>query len=245
MAPARRSRSSRWSCSSWSPRSSAPATNPDDFELPVVRRLLRVGDRPARPLRRGRRAAPALPRPKRRRALALRGPADHAARLRRRALGRLPDRRARGGLARRRRCSSPGTRSTPSTRLVPRRQLGRRAAVPRRRRARRRRAHDPRAARRLVRDAPRLRRRSRCSRCSSSARRSAASPRTTSPGGVADALSLVELPQALTDTVHWIFGDERRPAACRAGVALLVARSGSPPCSAAWLLRRTSRLVRG
>ena len=71
----------------------AGASDSDDFELPVVRRVLRVGDRAARALRGGRRAAPALPRPPRRRARALRGAADHPARLRRLALGGVPHRR--------------------------------------------------------------------------------------------------------------------------------------------------------
>ena len=75
-----------------------PATNPDDFELPSYGGLLRVRDGAARPLRGGRRAAPDLPRSKRPRALAVRRAADHAARLRRRAVGRLRDGRARGGV---------------------------------------------------------------------------------------------------------------------------------------------------
>ena len=56
----------------------------------LVRRLLRLGDRAARALRGGRRAAAALPRPPRRRPGALRGAADHPDRLRRLPLGRLP-----------------------------------------------------------------------------------------------------------------------------------------------------------
>ena len=188
----------RWSCSSCSPRSSARRRpTPNDFELPVVRRVLRVRDRPARPLRGRRRAAAALPRPPRRRALALRRAADHADRLRRRALGGVLHRRrsprlaARGGPLR----LEPARRERH--RLVARRQLGHRAALPRRR------AlvlavvlttlallvvvvHD--AARvRGDRDARRALHRRR-------ARRHRA--RTTSPATLADVLSLADLTQA-------------------------------------------------
>ena len=109
----RRSRSCRWSSSSCSRRSSAPARRSGRLRAALVRRVLRVGDRAARALRGGRRAAPALPRPPRRRARALRGAADHAARLRRLALGGVPHGRARSPPGCRRRSSSPGTRSTP------------------------------------------------------------------------------------------------------------------------------------
>ncbi len=62
-------------------------------------------------------------------------------------------------------------------------------------------------------------------------------------GGVADAVTLASLPQALTDAVHWIFGDELdRPVS--GGVALLWLL-GLTTVLAAWLLRRTNRLVRG
>jgi ABC-2 type transport system permease protein len=62
-------------------------------------------------------------------------------------------------------------------------------------------------------------------------------------GGAADAVSLVSLPQSLVDAVHWIFGDEvDRPVS--GGVALLWLL-GLTAVLAAWLVRRTSRLVRG
>ena len=62
-------------------------------------------------------------------------------------------------------------------------------------------------------------------------------------GGAADAVSLVSLPQSLVDSVHWIFGDELdRPVS--GGVALLWLL-GLTVVLAAWLVRRTNRLVRG
>ena len=62
-------------------------------------------------------------------------------------------------------------------------------------------------------------------------------------GGVADAVTLTSLPQAMTDAVHWIFGDEvDRPVS--GGVALLWLL-GLTAVLATWLLRRTNRLVRG
>ena len=62
-------------------------------------------------------------------------------------------------------------------------------------------------------------------------------------GGAADAVSLVGLPQAMTDAVRWIFGDEvDRPVS--GGVALLWLL-GLTIVLAAWLVRRTNRLVRG
>ena len=63
------------------------ATDAEDFEPAVVRRVLRLRDHPARAVRRSRRPAPALPGPPRRRALALRRAADHADGLRGRPLG--------------------------------------------------------------------------------------------------------------------------------------------------------------
>jgi ABC-2 type transport system permease protein len=62
-------------------------------------------------------------------------------------------------------------------------------------------------------------------------------------GGAADAVSLVGLPQAMTDAVHWIVGDELdRPVS--GGVALLWL-VGLTIGLAAWLVGRTNRLVRG
>jgi len=62
-------------------------------------------------------------------------------------------------------------------------------------------------------------------------------------GGAADAVSLVGLPQATTDAVRWIFDDEvDRPVS--GGVALLWLL-GLTIVLAAWLVRRTNRLVRG
>ena len=62
-------------------------------------------------------------------------------------------------------------------------------------------------------------------------------------GGVADAFTLASLPHALTDAVHWIFGDElHRPVS--GGVSLLWLL-GLTAVLGAWLLRRTNRLVRG
>jgi ABC-2 type transport system permease protein len=62
-------------------------------------------------------------------------------------------------------------------------------------------------------------------------------------GGAADAVSLVSLPQALTDAVHWIFGDEvDRPMSGAVAFGWLL---GLTAVLGAWLVRRTSRLVRG
>ena len=62
-------------------------------------------------------------------------------------------------------------------------------------------------------------------------------------GGAADAVSLVGLPQAMTDAVHWIFGDELdRPVPGGVSALWLV---GLTIVLAAWLVRRTNRLVRG
>jgi ABC-2 type transport system permease protein len=63
-------------------------------------------------------------------------------------------------------------------------------------------------------------------------------------GRVADVLSLAALPQVLTDAVHWIFGDavEDRPLPGSVSALWLVALT---VVLAAWLLRRTSSLVRG
>jgi hypothetical protein len=63
-------------------------------------------------------------------------------------------------------------------------------------------------------------------------------------GGVADALSLAAIPQVLTDTVHWIFGDplDDRPVAASVSALWL---AGLTVVLGAWLLRRTTSLVRG
>jgi len=62
-------------------------------------------------------------------------------------------------------------------------------------------------------------------------------------GGVADAVTLVSIPQALTDAVHWIFGDEvDRPVSGGIALAWLLVLTA---VLGAWLLRRTKRLVRG
>jgi ABC-2 type transport system permease protein len=63
-------------------------------------------------------------------------------------------------------------------------------------------------------------------------------------GTVSDVLSLVAIPQAQADTVHWIFGDEveDRPLA---GWVSALWLSGLTAVLAAWLWRRTGRLVRG
>jgi ABC-2 type transport system permease protein len=62
-------------------------------------------------------------------------------------------------------------------------------------------------------------------------------------GTGSDAVSLVGLPQAMTDAVHWIFGDELdRPVS--GGVTLLWL-VGLTLVLAVWLVRRTNRLVRG
>ena len=132
-----------------------------------------------------------------------------------------------------RRSSSPGTLlDAARTRHVdPGRQLGRRAALP---------CSRPvvvavvlttlGAARRVVHDPARVRVDRRCSPCSSSAARSAASPTSDFSGGVADAVTLASLPQALTDAVHWIFGDELAPSRVRRRRRALAARAHRP-CS--------------
>jgi ABC-2 type transport system permease protein len=62
-------------------------------------------------------------------------------------------------------------------------------------------------------------------------------------GGVADAVTLASIPQALTDAIHWIFGDEvDRPLSGGVSLAWLL---GLTVVLGAWLLRRTNRLVRG
>ncbi len=64
-------------------------------------------------------------------------------------------------------------------------------------------------------------------------------------GAASDALSLVSLPQALTDAGHWIFGvepDGERPLPGAVSALWLV---GLTAVLGAWLVRRTSRLVRG
>ena len=57
-------------------------------------------------------------------------------------------------------------------------------------------------------------------------------------------LSLADLPQVLIDTVHWIFGDELddRPVAASVSALWL---AGLTVVLGGWLLRRTTRLVRG
>ncbi len=61
-------------------------------------------------------------------------------------------------------------------------------------------------------------------------------------GGVANAVSLVSLPQSLTDAVHWIFGDELdRPVSGAVSLAWLL---GLTVVLAAWLVRRAKRLLR-
>jgi ABC-2 type transport system permease protein len=62
-------------------------------------------------------------------------------------------------------------------------------------------------------------------------------------GTVADVVSLAGLPQALIDAIHWIFGDEvDRPLP---GAVSLLWLFGLTVVLAAWLVRRTKRLVRG
>lgn len=63
-------------------------------------------------------------------------------------------------------------------------------------------------------------------------------------GTVADALSLAAIPQVLTDTVHWIFGDplDDRPVAASVSALWL---AGLTVVLGALLLRRTTSLVRG
>jgi ABC-2 type transport system permease protein len=62
-------------------------------------------------------------------------------------------------------------------------------------------------------------------------------------GTVADAVSLVGIPHALTDAVRWIFG-EHVDSPVSGGIALLFLL-GLTAVLAAWLVRRTNRLVRG
>jgi ABC-2 type transport system permease protein len=62
-------------------------------------------------------------------------------------------------------------------------------------------------------------------------------------GTVADAVSLVGIPHALTDAVRWIFGDHV-DSPVSGGTALLFLL-GLTAVLAAWLVRRTDRLVRG
>ncbi|MET0938865.1 MAG: hypothetical protein ABWY51_06555 [Gaiellaceae bacterium] len=63
-------------------------------------------------------------------------------------------------------------------------------------------------------------------------------------GTVADALSLAAIPQVLTDTVHWIFGDplDDRPVAASVSALWL---AGLTVVLGALLLRRSTSLVRG
>ena len=62
-------------------------------------------------------------------------------------------------------------------------------------------------------------------------------------GSVSDALSLASIPQALTDAVHWIFGDHvERPLPGYVSLLWLV---GLTVALAALLMRRTTRLLRG
>jgi ABC-2 type transport system permease protein len=62
-------------------------------------------------------------------------------------------------------------------------------------------------------------------------------------GTVADAFSLVSIPQALVDANDWIFGEEvDRPVS---GAVTLVWLVSLTLVLAAWLVRRTNRLVRG
>jgi ABC-2 type transport system permease protein len=62
-------------------------------------------------------------------------------------------------------------------------------------------------------------------------------------GGVADALSLASIPQALTDAGHWALDDELdRPVSGAVSFLWLV---GLTVAMGAWLVRRTNRLVRG
>lgn len=61
-------------------------------------------------------------------------------------------------------------------------------------------------------------------------------------GSVSDALSLASMPQALTDAVHWIFGDDiERPLPGWVSLLWLV---GLTVTLAALLMRRTTRLLR-
>lgn len=62
-------------------------------------------------------------------------------------------------------------------------------------------------------------------------------------GSVSDALSLASIPQALTDAVHWIFGDNvERPLPGYVSLLWLV---GLTVALAALLMHRTTRLLRG
>jgi ABC-2 type transport system permease protein len=62
-------------------------------------------------------------------------------------------------------------------------------------------------------------------------------------GDVADAVSLAGLPQALVDAVHWVFGDEVDDRPLEGWVSTLWVAAVTVAL-AAWLLRRTRRLVR-
>ena len=84
--------------------------------------------------------------------------------------------------------------------------------------------------------------RSRCSRSSSSAPRGGIAEEDFS-GTVADVFSLVSIPQGLVDANDWIFGEEvDRPVS---GAVTLVWLVLLILVLAAWLVRRTNRLVRG
>ena len=63
-------------------------------------------------------------------------------------------------------------------------------------------------------------------------------------GGVADVLSLASLPQVMTDTAHWILADELddRPVA---GWVSTLWLAGLTLVLGAWLLRRTTSVMRG
>lgn len=62
-------------------------------------------------------------------------------------------------------------------------------------------------------------------------------------GGIADAVTLVSIPQALTDAVSWLFGDAGdRPVSGGIALAWLL---GLTTVLGWWLYRRTDRLVRG
>ncbi len=62
-------------------------------------------------------------------------------------------------------------------------------------------------------------------------------------GGVADAVTLVGIPHASSDAVHWLFGDDADwPVSGDIALAWLL---GLTTALAAWLVRRANRLVRG
>ncbi len=222
-----------------------PAPNARRLQAAQLRRLLRVRHRPARPVRRGRRAAARLPGPARRRALALRGAADHASGLRRVALGRVPHRpRARGLGAR-----GDALRLEPARRHQPRLVAGRDNwdVVPRFLAAgaivavvlSRRSRCSSRRSRRGART-----RRSRCSPCSSSAPRSAASREDNFYGNVSRH-ALPREPSAGA-TRHRALDlrrhDRRAPAPGWVSVLWLL---GLTTVLGLGLLRRTERMVRG